>query len=62
MRTDNELREAYDRWAKHVTGSIEVIFDVPGLKYPPYPLEGYQEDLQRFFPRLTEKVAVTIVC
>ena len=29
MRTDDELGEIYDRWAKHVTGSVEVIFWVP---------------------------------
>ena len=31
-RTDNELREVYDRWAKHATGTTEVILDVPRVK------------------------------
>lgn len=60
MRTDNELCEAYDLWAKHATGTIEVTFGMSGMESPDYSLEEYQRDLKRSLPRFTEKVAVTV--
>jgi len=54
--------EAYDQWAKHVTGKIQVSFDPHGEPGPCYLLGGFQENLKRFLPRFTEKVAVIIGC
>jgi len=58
-RADGELCEAYNQWAKHVTGKIEVTLDLQEPS-PGYLLKGFQEDLKRFLPRLIEKVAMTI--
>ena len=57
-RTDNELSETYDRWAKHATGAIEVIFGVQGAKR----LGGYRGDLKIYFPRFSEKATITVTC
>lgn len=59
MEADGELRKAYDQWTKHVTGTVEVIFYMPGEEND--SLGRHQFFLKRAFPRLTEKVAVTIV-
>ena len=56
---DGELCEVYDQWAKHVTGKIEVRIDSEELGSV-YLLEGFQEHLKGFFPRSTEKFAVTV--
>jgi len=45
MKTDNELREVYNQWTKHVKGTIEVTFCVPGAERSDHSLEGYQSDL-----------------
>lgn len=60
--TDNELYTAYDRWAKHAVGPIEVTFCVPGADRAAHSLEGYQRDLKQFFPRFTANAPVKIVC
>jgi hypothetical protein len=60
-KTDNELRAAYNQWAKHATGTIEVTFCMPEADVSGGSLEGYQTALKRRFPQFTESVAVTIV-
>jgi len=60
--TDNELYTAYDLWAKHAAGPIEVTFCVAGADRSDYSLEGYRRDLKTFFPRLTANTPVNIVC
>jgi len=60
--TDQELCAAYNLWIKHGAGAIEVAFCMWGVVRAGHLLEGYQKDLKRFFPRLTENVRVTIVC
>ena len=63
-RTDGELCEAYDQWAKHATGKIEVVFEkffsVSDMDEDRYSSEEYQEQLKRFLPRSIEKVAVSV--
>jgi len=59
--TDNELCEAYDQWARHITGKMEVIFDAHGVPLrSDYLLEGFREDLERFLPRSIEKVTMVV--
>lgn len=58
--TDDELCEAYDQWAKNVTGKIEVAL-VHGVPLrPDYLLEGFREDLKRFLPRSNEKFTMFV--
>ena len=59
IEADGELRKAYDQWTKHVTGTVEVIFRMPGVEND--SLGRQQFFIKRAFPRLTEKVAVIIV-
>jgi len=61
-KADDELRAVYDQWADQVMGTIEVFFCVPTMDKSDGWLEGYQEGVKKFFPRLTENVTVTIVC
>jgi len=59
-RTDGQLCEAYDQWAKHATGKIEVTFDqLPSLTHS---MERYQEGLKIFLPRSIEKAILTATC
>ena len=61
-KADNELSTAYGHWAKHVGGAIDITFRVPRTDRSGLSLEGYQRDVKKFFPRLTENAPVTIVC
>jgi hypothetical protein len=60
-KADNELCAAYDRWVKHVTGTIEVTFRMAEMDESVYSLEVCQRALKRFLPQFTGNAAVTIV-
>lgn len=62
VNTDDELCTAYGLWAKHVGGGIDVTFRLPRVDRSGYSVEGYQRDLKKLFPRLTENARMTVVC